>query len=310
MTTAPVAWTDTSTAAATSEVTLFAVSTLIHEVSDSRTRIKKSVGDFAEILVESTPVIHSISRRSDGSVAGTSSLPWEFQNISEMQVCFSLDVPCQLTGEWIPFELSPNVGLFGAASIQKFKIQVDWVGPRTLWVVAQFRDNLGNPVLSVSDSFKDPEVISQRSIEIMGIPNEATPIEAQPPVVQTAVAETKTAFPLTGSVQLGGGGCCIGGTEGDTIEVQVSFSATSPFGEVKEMRVRTGGICFSESEMSGTNWEPFVSSKTYPVYVALNWIGFYVSAQYRDNHGNLSPVYCDDISVEGFPSSSTNTSTP
>jgi hypothetical protein len=38
-----------------------------------------------------------------------------------------------------------------------------------------------------------------------------------------------------------------------------------------------------------------------PVHVALNWTGFYVCVQYQDEHGNVSPVYRDDISVEGVP---------
>jgi hypothetical protein len=53
--------------------------------------------------------------------------------------------------------------------------------------------------------------------------------------------------------------------------------------------------------MEPASWERFAASKTFPVYVALNWVGFYVSAQFQDEHGNLSPVYCDDISVEGMP---------
>ena len=30
-------------------------------------------------------------------------------------------------------------------------------------------------------------------------------------------------------------------------------------------------------------------------------VGWYIAVQYRDASGNLSPVYCDDISVEGSP---------
>jgi hypothetical protein len=67
------------------------------------------------------------------------------------------------------------------------------------------------------------------------------------------------------------------------------------------MRVRTGGRCFSEPEMAEVAWEPYESRGEYPVLVALNWIGFYVSVQYRDAQGNLSPTYCDDVSVEGHP---------
>jgi len=310
LTAIPVPWTDTPGLSVTSEETAPVVFANIHETSDSRNRVNKTVGSSAEIILESAPVIYRISRRDDGSVAGTSKLPWESHNVSDMQICFSLDAPCQLTDPWIPFELSSEGSLFGRVSIQKFEIPVDWVGPRMVWVVSQFRDVNGNSVLSVGDSYKDPEVISQSSIEIVGIWDETTPIEGQPAAVQTAIAATRTAFPLTGSVQIAGGGCCVGGTAGGTLEVQVDFSAASPFGTVAEMRVRATGTCFPESEMVDAAWEPFTSSKQYPVYVALNWVGFYVSVQYRDDHGNLSPVYCDDISVEGFPPALTTTSTP
>jgi hypothetical protein len=41
--------------------------------------------------------------------------------------------------------------------------------------------------------------------------------------------------------------------------------------------------------------------------VPVNWTGFYVSVQYRDADGNLSPVYDDDVSVEGQPPTLTPT---
>jgi hypothetical protein len=109
-----------------------------------------------------------------------------------------------------------------------------------------------------------------------------------------------TAFPLTGSVEIEAGRWCLSGIAGGTVQARVEFSAASPFGDVNRMRIKTQR-CSSETEMETAEWEPFISSKTYPVFVALNWIGFYISAQFQDENGNLSPVYCDDISVEGFP---------
>jgi hypothetical protein len=53
--------------------------------------------------------------------------------------------------------------------------------------------------------------------------------------------------------------------------------------------------------MDDAVWEPFTTTRTFSVPVAINWAGFYVAAQYQDEKGNLSPVYCDDISVEGMP---------
>jgi len=295
-------------AATTIEDTTHVVSSTAYESNGNGRQI--SVGNFVEIVLVSTPVIYSVARRSDGSIKSTQERPWESHNVSEMQVCVSMDTPCQLSSNWIPFEPSPDAGIYGEAAIQKFSIQVDWIGPRTIWLVTQFRDNNKNPVFSISHSYENPQAITHISLVITGVWDEATPIRVQPPTVQTAIAATKVAFPLVGSVEIEEGRCCVGGTSGDTIEVQVSFSANSPFGIVEEMRVRTTGSCFTENDMVDTGWEPLVPSKTYPVHVAINWIGFYVSVQYRDNLGNLSPVYCDDIGVEGHPLMPTNIPTP
>jgi hypothetical protein len=302
-------WTSTPNSALTTvEETAKVVSSYLH-VSDSNTR-QISVGDLVEIELVSTPVIYSIARRSDGSVQSTHTKLWVSHNVSEMQVCVSMDTPCQLSSHWIPFESLPDAGVYGEASIQKFSIQVDWVGPRTIWFVTRFRDNNENPIFSVSNANEDPQVISQISLVITGIWDESTTIGVHPPIVQTAIAATKAAFPLVGSLEIEEGRCCVGGTVGNTIEVQVSFSAISSFGKVEEMRVQTAGSCFTENNMADTAWEPFVPSKTFPVHVAINWIGFYVSVQYRDDLGNLSPVYCDDIAVEGHPPMPTITPTP
>jgi hypothetical protein len=133
-----------------------------------------------------------------------------------------------------------------------------------------------------------------------GINQSATLSASETPTAATTLdVSTIIDSLVTGAVQIGGGGCCTGGTEGDTIQVPVSFSATSSQGRVSQMRVLAG--CNNETDLAGVDWEPFVDSKTYPVYVALNWIGFYICVQYQDEHGNLSPVYRDDISVEGMP---------
>jgi hypothetical protein len=129
----------------------------------------------------------------------------------------------------------------------------------------------------------------------------ATPATIPQTVVLVPTTSTKAAFPLTGSVEIEEGRCCIGGLAGDTIQAQVEFSATSPFGKVNGMRVRSAGQCFTETEMEVASWEAFVPSKTYSIAVALNWIGFYISVQFQDEYGNVSPVFCDDISVEGSP---------
>lgn len=129
----------------------------------------------------------------------------------------------------------------------------------------------------------------------------ATKVGALPRPTETIIPTFTPYTPVYGSIEIEDGRCCAGGIAGETITVNVAFDAASPVAQVTEMRTRAGGMCFTESEMTDDEWEPFASRKTYPVYVAINWAGFYVSVQYRDAEGNLSPVYCDDISVEGHP---------
>jgi hypothetical protein len=132
-----------------------------------------------------------------------------------------------------------------------------------------------------------------------------------PPRVITPAIPTLTPYrPVYGSVVIEGGQCCVGGLAGETIEVGVVFEATSPLAEVTEMRVRSGGLHFTEDEMAYAHWEDFVPYKTFSVHVAINWVGFYVTVQYRDELGNLSLVYYDDISVEGHPETPTPHPTP
>jgi len=127
-----------------------------------------------------------------------------------------------------------------------------------------------------------------------------TPIASETPTPMPQVEMSATApVSFTGAVQIAGGSCCIAGFDGETIQAQVSFSAASPFGSVSQMRVIQG--CSADTDMESVAWEPFVDSKTFTVPVVINWSGFTVCVQYQDEYGNLSPVYRDDISVEGMP---------
>ncbi|HEX6383637.1 MAG TPA: hypothetical protein VF177_03105 [Anaerolineae bacterium] len=124
------------------------------------------------------------------------------------------------------------------------------------------------------------------------------------PFVATPVppgAEPTPYRPVVGSVTIEGGRCCAGGRAGDVIELAVEFEASSPVAEVTEMRVRVANVTFTEEDLAEAEWEPFVNRKSVPVNVALNWVGYFVTVQYRDAAGNLSPVYSDDIAVEGSP---------
>ena len=136
-------------------------------------------------------------------------------------------------------------------------------------------------------------------------PTEESGQTITPTVSETPAASIPSAVPttapvsFTGAAQIAGGSCCIGGFDGETIQAQVSFSAASPFGSVSQMRVKPS--CSADTDMESVAWEPFIESKTLPVPVVINWSGFTICVQYQDEYGNLSPVYRDDISVEGMP---------
>ena len=110
-------------------------------------------------------------------------------------------------------------------------------------------------------------------------------------------------YPISGSVELEEGACCAGGTAGDTITVEAAFEAESPFGRITEMRSLAAGYRLAENELQEATWENFTSRRDYEVRLSSNWVGYYVCVQYRDEASNISPVYCDDISLEGHPPS-------
>lgn len=108
--------------------------------------------------------------------------------------------------------------------------------------------------------------------------------------------------PVIGSVVLDGGACCAGGVAGEIIELEAAFEASSPLGEeVTEIRARLGAVPFSEQDFREDEWGPFAEAFYYPIELAVNWTRYHVSVQFRDSAGNLSPVYHDDIAVEGLP---------
>ena len=120
-------------------------------------------------------------------------------------------------------------------------------------------------------------------------------------IAQAETPAPPNSSPVTGSVVLKGGSSVTGGTVGSALAIEAAFQASSPSGPVTEMRTaaRYGGNCVKD--MSSAAWEPLAPAKTLTVTVGLNFIGLYVSAQFRDANGNLSPIVCDDISVEGMP---------
>lgn len=108
---------------------------------------------------------------------------------------------------------------------------------------------------------------------------------------------------VSAAVVLEDGFCCAGGTAGETIEITAAYQVHSRMGEVVEMRTRghAGAGCLEEAELASTAWKPFSETEIFTPTLALNWVGYYVSAQFRDSAGNLSAVVCDDISLEGMP---------
>jgi hypothetical protein len=126
------------------------------------------------------------------------------------------------------------------------------------------------------------------------------------PPLQTAIAETQAAFPISGGVEFEEGICCVGGIAGEIIEIEAAFWTENPHGEVTEMRIsREPWACHIERSLEVAAWEPYTPRKALLTLVAINWQGSYLRVQYRDAMGNLSPIYCDDISIEGMPSRTT-----
>ena len=135
-------------------------------------------------------------------------------------------------------------------------------------------------------------------------PAAITPSATPPEPAPSAPSETPpgqdipTASPVRAQVLIKNGASAAGGAAGSTIHISVNFTAISSAGPVTEMRVQAFGFCGQEP--SG-NWEPFVPEKSYPFHLPINWVTWRISAQFRDAQGNLSPVVCDDIGVEGMP---------
>lgn len=299
----PAALTDTPTPGATLAPTAAITPIVTSFIYEADSLKQVNVGAVAHVVLVAEPALYSVVLDDIGGIVSSSQTPWPDHNVAEMQVCFSLGTPCTPADQWQPFVTSTEAGIFGqGAAVQEFDVQVNWVGPQAVWATLRFRDAAGNPILAMSSQEHTPQPLSQAKLEVVGVWAEATPITALPPPAQTAIAATQVAYPVHGTVVIEGGICCMGGQAGETLQADVSFSATSSAGGVTEMRVRTGSGCFTEAELATAAWEPFAPTKAYPVHVALNWIGFYVSVQYRDAASNLSPVFCDDISVEGMPS--------
>lgn len=261
------------------------VEVLVYETSSARGIVERDWGTLATIHIQFTPVLY----QRTGSARSFSE--WQDHRVTEMQLCTGLVTPCELSGEWVPFREE-----------QQISVPVDWLGSRKVWVVAQFRDAQGHAVPAIDPARDEPEGTLRTFQEIVGVVNAATPVSLQPASIQTAIAATEVAFPVKGSVEIEGGICCAGGKAGEAIDLRVAFRAESPYGPIVAMRVVGGSLfCPAAEKMESVPWEPFVAEKIYSATLTINWVGWFVAVQYRDEEGHLSPVYCDDISLEGSP---------
>jgi hypothetical protein len=247
-------------------------------------------GATAVIDLAFNPVVLSIMRRSDGTATSFSTAAWQNAQIGQFRYCFAAGTGCQPPKDWQAFQ--PTVST---------KVQVDWLGQRPFFLWAEFRDPTGNIILSTSKDSPLPKAQTTSGLIMISKFNTATPLAKLPPPVMTALAGTRMAFPLTGSVLVNEGRCCAGGKAGSKITLTVKFQATSPNSTVSDMKVQVGGGCVSDPAQLKGGWEPFLPTRNYETSLAGNWVGWYISVQYRDAAGQLSPVYCDDISLEGSP---------
>lgn len=246
-------------------------------------------GDQVTFIVEARPVRISTLYGATGEILGTSIIPWVGHSIDETGLSLTWEAGEQAGLDWLEFQ-----------ERLEFIFPVDWIGRKQLNLEVRFSDRsqAAIPIYTGDPGLME---VARIALDAESIWNRSTPLEALPPPIQTLVAHTQSAYPLAGAVVWEEGRCCAGGTAGQTIQVKAKFSASSPYGEVTEMRLRTGGMCFPEVELGQVSWEPFVPEKSFPFTLPVNWVGFYISVQYRDQAGNLSPVYCDDISLEGMP---------
>lgn len=118
--------------------------------------------------------------------------------------------------------------------------------------------------------------------------------------VYLPLVETPCVTAFCGAVAVQSGGvCCVGGPPGSTRLVAVQFTAAGWAGAITGMRV-DNGACNSVAPLDEAAWQPYTPRLEFPVTFGSNWSTFSVRAQYRDVAGNLSPIYCDSVALEGF----------
>lgn len=277
-------------------------------IDGKTTRPEVVQGAELKLILETEPIYYEGTTDPSGKPRETDITPWPQARVTQMQVCISLDAPCEPQGRWFAYEPRLKMDPIWASS-----------GQHQVWVAARFRDASGKPVPAVSAGLLHPQPYAGAVFSYTGIPDRRTQ-QALTQTAETVTAATGTAAGMPyrsveGSILLADGRCCLGGPVGSLQDLPLTLTAKSVAGPVTEMRLAQGsGGCPTSNQIEGATWQPFVVTKTLQVPImAINWIGLYLGIQYRDAQGNLSPVYCDDISVEGAPSMPTEaqaTSTP
>lgn len=243
----------------------------------------------------------------------SASQEWIDHNIVEMDVC---QQPCILSEQWKPFAPSykcsveiKNIGFQGLECHLRARFRTadgTILYPVEYW---SYRDNLDENLSILTGGY--------------GVFNAMTPVTAYPTEEQFYAAATATQMTfaqnhVAGSFQLNNQNAGkTSATEGTTFTLVLGFQATSPFANITEMRMLREGAwrikgttnvnafgitCAGDYRMVESPWEPFVPKKEYPMPVNFvnQWVTFSYAVQYRDKLGNVSPVYCDVLEVEGM----------
>ena len=195
---------------------------------------------------------------------------------------------CDLPDQWEPYTMSRDLA-----------VEVDWIGSGEVTVLTQFRRADGVLVPS-SGTGGPPTEYARATLVLNSTIDPNIPIESLSPAAQALINAQLVAFPVSGSVKIQGSPCCIGGTTGGTVTAQLAFAASSPHGEVTEMRIGTGGCTTGQLGASSSDWEPFATGREVAVPLSSGWSTYAVAVQFRDAAGNLSAVACDSIGVEGM----------
>jgi hypothetical protein len=121
--------------------------------------------------------------------------------------------------------------------------------------------------------------------------------------IPTAVL-SPTPVPLAGSVRIDERiSIHMEGSDSKAVEIRAEFAATSPHGPISEMRLSVGhypiGMQLAEDELESAPWEPYVEVRPIPATaVRMQTFNWGVCVQFRDVHGNRTPVTCGGTLLE------------